>query len=181
MCGVSAILDRSAAPDTIPTLIALHEPIRHRGPDDEGFLVGSDESLEPPTRSPPAARPGIRWGLAFRRLKILDLSDAASQPMVAPGGRCALVFNGEVYNYRELRRELESRGVRFRSQGDAEVLLAAYETWGTDCFARLDGMWAVVLLDLARRRLVVSRDRFGIKSLYWARAGARLVVASEVK
>jgi asparagine synthase (glutamine-hydrolysing) len=92
-----------------------------------------------------------------------------------------MVFNGEIYNFRELRRELEARGRAFRSTGDTEVALAAFEAWGEGCLERLDGMWAMVVVDLRRRRLVGSRDRFGIKPLYWAAAGPRLLLASEIK
>ena len=126
-------------------------------------------------------RPAPLVGVAFRRLKIIDTSEAAAQPMPSPDGSAWIAFNGEIYNFRELRRELEARGRRFRSSGDTEVALAAYETWGEGCFERFEGMWAVVIVDLRRRRLVASRDRFGIKPLHWAVRGERLFLASEVK
>src|SRR5205085_5935069 len=92
-----------------------------------------------------------------------------------------IVFNGEIYNFAELRRELEARGHRFRSSGDTEVILAAYERWGTQCFERFDGMWAIVIADLRERKLIASRDRFGIKPLYYAIIDGRLLFASEAK
>jgi len=183
MCGISVLLDRAAAPESLAALARMHAPIRHRGPDGEGFLSvdreGRAHRFDAWEAAPWNARPLL--GAAFRRLKILDLSDAAAQPMASADGSLWMVFNGEIYNHRALRAELEARGRSFRSTGDSEVLLAAFEAWGEACFERLDGMWAVVLVDLRRRRLVASRDRFGIKPLYWSAAGPRLMLASEIK
>ncbi|HEX5856004.1 MAG TPA: asparagine synthase-related protein, partial [Thermoanaerobaculia bacterium] len=183
MCGISVLLDPCASPDVAARLLRMHGPIRHRGPDGEGFLfatAGGSVSRSPDAADlPPGLRPLV--GLAFRRLKILDLSDAASQPLRSADGSCWVVFNGEIYNYRDLRAELSGLGHLFRSSGDTEVLLAAYEQWGTGGFDRLDGMWATVLLDLSRRVLVASRDRFGIKPLYWRLEGSSLLLASEIK
>jgi len=183
MCGISVLLDRSAAPDGPESLLRMHAPIRHRGPDGEGFLVVDREGRAHRTPSVDGAAPttGMRVGLAFRRLKILDLSEAAAQPMSSPDGALWIVFNGEIYNFRELRRELEAGGRVFRSTGDTEVALAAFEAWGEGCLDRLEGMWAMVVVDLRRRRLVGSRDRFGIKPLYWAARGPRLLLASEIR
>ncbi|HEX6740015.1 MAG TPA: asparagine synthase (glutamine-hydrolyzing) [Vicinamibacteria bacterium] len=163
MCGISAVL--GAGGEARVLLSLLHAGIRHRGPDGEGVVL--------PEGAPVA--------LAARRLKVKDLSDDAAQPMASPDGRVWLSFNGEIDNFRELRQELAALGRAFRSQGDTEVLLAAYETWGTDAFARLDGMWAAAIADLGRRRLVLSRDRFGIKPLYWALEGGVLLVGSEIR
>jgi asparagine synthase (glutamine-hydrolysing) len=183
MCGISALFDADASPEGVGRLLAMHRPIRHRGPDGEGFLLVSpggalhrcgETALLPTTFHPLV-------GLAFRRLRILDLSEEASQPMSSPDGSCWIVFNGEIYNFRQLRDELSGKGRRFRTSGDTEVLLAAYEQWGTDCFARLDGMWSAVLLDLRRRRLVGSRDRFGIKPLYWSLRKSSLLLSSEIR
>ncbi len=183
MCGISVLFDSDASPEGVRRLLSMHGPIRHRGPDGEGFLFVSPDGVLHRSGDaallPTAFHPLI--GLAFRRLKILDLSEAASQPMSSPDGSCWIVFNGEIYNFRQLREELSGKGRRFRTSGDTEVLLAAYEEWGTDCFARLDGMWSVVLLDLKRRRLVGSRDRFGIKPLYWSLRKSSLLLSSEIK
>jgi asparagine synthase (glutamine-hydrolysing) len=162
MCGISAVL---GGEDVRARLRLLHAVIPHRGPDGEGLALPK----------------GVPLGLAARRLKVKDLSDQAAQPMSSPDGTLWLAFNGEIDNFRELRAELSARGRAFRSQGDTEVLLAAYEEWGTGAFARLDGMWAVALADLRRRRLVLSRDRFGIKPLYWTQADGALLVASEAR
>jgi asparagine synthase (glutamine-hydrolysing) len=135
----------------------------HRGPDGAGAW---DE-------------PGVALG--FRRLAILDLSEAGMQPFVSADGRHVLVHNGEIYNYRELRAELESRGHRFRSATDTEVVLAAYREWGDRCVERFNGMWAFALWDAAKQRLFCSRDRFGVKPFYYTWDGSRLVFASELK
>ena len=183
MCGIAAILDPAGGSDLVERLLRMHAPIRHRGPDGEGFLVASADARVHRRGAagelPPDARPVV--GLAFRRLKILDLSEAASQPLASRDGSCWIVFNGEIYNFRRLRDELARGGHAFESSGDTEVLLAAYERWGNGCFERLDGMWAAVILDLKRRLLVASRDRFGIKPLYWSMQGSRLLLASEIK
>ena len=181
MCGLSVILDVSGSPRLSRVLEAMHARIPHRGPDGQGFLLcGPDGRVARGDTMPDVLDP--LFGMAFRRLKICDLSDAAAQPMVSADGRTAIVFNGEIYNFVALRAELLAKGHAFRSQGDTEVVLAAYREWGTECFRRFEGMWAIVLLDLSQRRLVVSRDRFGIKPLLWARApGGALLIASEIK
>src|SRR5215831_13075684 len=141
----------------------MTESLLHRGPDDGGIYL--DGSV----------------GLGFRRLSILDLSDAAHQPMVSEDGGYVLIFNGEIYNYIELREELRALGYRFRSRGDTEVLLNAYRKWGPDCLPKLNGMWAFVIYDRKRGRLFGSRDRFGEKPLYWYRAKDHILFASEIK
>ena len=107
--------------------------------------------------------------MGFRRLSILDLSDAGHQPMVSEDGQYVLVFNGEIFNYVELRAELRQLGHQFRSSGDSEVLLAAYRQWGRECLPKLNGMWAFVIYDRRHRRMFGSRDRFGVKPLYYSR------------
>lgn len=182
VCGISVVLDRSASPESARRLLRMHEPIRHRGPDGEGFLHvergGQWHRGDGPIGD---AVPTPLLGMAFRRLKILDLSEAAAQPMGSADGSLWIVHNGEIYNFAELRNELRELGYSFRTSGDTEVLLRAFEAWDTKCFERLDGMWALVIADLRRRRLVLSRDRFGIKPLYWALEGDGLLVASEIK
>lgn len=141
----------------------MSEAIRHRGPDDSGYY-SSDV---------------VAFG--FRRLAILDLSPAGHQPMISPDGNVALVFNGEIYNYRELRAELSALGHEFQSNGDTEVLLHAYLEWGADCVGRLNGMWSFVLHDKNRRVLFGSRDRFGIKPMFLHRSKRAILIASEIK
>ena len=157
----------------------MTEAVRHRGPDDSGTTylalgsAGIDELGESPDRE-------WRVALGHRRLSILDLSEAGKQPMCYRG-RLWLTYNGEIYNYVELRQQLERLGHRFRSHSDTEVVLAAYDEWGPDCFRRFRGMWGLVLIDGKRQTAVLSRDRLGIKPLYLAEADGLLAVASEIK
>lgn len=137
--------------------------LEHRGPDDQGC-----KSL-----------PGITLGQ--RRLSILDATPRGNQPMASEDGRYWLVHNGEIYNFLELRDELVARGHVLRTDTDTEVVLAAYAEWGADCVRRLNGIWAFALWDTERRRLVLARDRFGIKPLYYAASGTTFAFASEIK
>jgi asparagine synthase (glutamine-hydrolysing) len=137
--------------------------LAHRGPDDEGVFVEGEV------------------GLGFKRLAILDLTDAGRQPMTSADGAAVLVFNGEIFNYVELREELRARGHRFRSTGDAEVLLHAYLEWGEECLPRLNGEWAFVVYDRRTKSLFGARDRFGIKPLYRVRVPGAVAWASEIK
>ena len=139
----------------------------HRGPDAEGL----DRSPHPR---------GEAW-MGFRRLAIQDTSSRGNQPMTDPSGRWRIVFNGEIYNFRALRAELEGKGHRFTTGTDTEVLLAAWDAWGEDCLERLVGMFAFAILDLRDGELLLVRDRLGIKPLYWFDDGHRVAFASEVK
>ena len=183
MCGISVLLDASGSPDAATDLRRMHALIPHRGPDGEGFLFVSHDGAATTKSDGGFEAPGAAplLGLAFRRLRILDLSESAAQPMASPERSHWIVFNGEIYNHAALRCELAARGHGFRTTGDTEVILAAYREWGVDGFDRLDGMWAIVIADLAKRRLVVSRDRFGIKPLYWSISGSRWLLASEAR
>lgn len=161
MCGIAAIVGVRASGDIMRRML---ERIRHRGPDATGVY----------------ADPGGEVMLGHNRLSIIDLSDAAGQPMSSADGRLHIVFNGEIYNYRELRAELA--GHAFRTSSDTEVLLAAYERWGPACLDRLLGMFAFVVWDGRERRIFAARDRFGVKPLYYHRArGGGLLIASEIK
>lgn len=162
MCGIAGLV----TPNPIQhrhRLDAMSAAIAHRGPDDVGDW--SDE----------------RVALVHRRLSIIDASAAGHQPMVSQCGRYVMVYNGEIYNYLELRRELERGGVVFRSQTDSEVLLAAFVAFGADCLPRLNGMWAFAVWDREAGRLFVSRDRFGEKPFYYAERDGSFLFASEVK
>jgi len=163
MCGLAAVL--SVRGERVDRAVVEHmtEIIAHRGPDDSGSYF---------------------WGpvgFGFRRLSVLDLTPAAHQPMTTPDGQATLVFNGEIYNYRELRQELQGLGHSFKSSGDTEVLLHAYCQWGPDCLTRLNGMWAFIIHDRRRAILFGSRDRFGIKPLYRYRGRDHVMFASEIK
>ncbi|MCB1507475.1 MAG: asparagine synthase (glutamine-hydrolyzing) [Hyphomicrobiaceae bacterium] len=163
MCGIAGLIHFDRAPVAPPALKAMSDAIAHRGPDGEGHWIED----------------GV--GLAHRRLAIIDLSALAHQPMMSASGRFVLTYNGEIYNFRELRLELETLGYGFRSQSDTEVLLAALEAWGPDALARINGMFAFVLYDRTERTLLLARDRYGIKPLYIHSDGKRLAFASEQK
>jgi asparagine synthase (glutamine-hydrolysing) len=163
MCGFVSYVSltgESPSPDLVARMTEL---VAHRGPDDVGFFFEG------------------QIGLGFRRLAILDLAESGHQPMVSRDGRHVIVFNGEIFNYVELRNELEALGHRFVSSGDTEVLLAAYQKWGADCLRRFNGMWAFVIYDRTTRRVFAARDRFGVKPLYVFRDSDRVVLASEIK
>jgi asparagine synthase (glutamine-hydrolysing) len=179
MCGIATLIRFGATPVDAAAIGAMAEAVRHRGPDSAGvaYLAAENGRVEDF-----GSVPRGEWNVAlgFRRLSIIDLSEAGSQPM-SYRGRLWIVFNGEIYNYVELREELLGLGHEFRSHSDTEVILAAYDEWGTDCFARLRGMWGLVLIDGPRGRAIFSRDRLGIKPLYLAQVGGLLAAGSEIK
>jgi asparagine synthase (glutamine-hydrolysing) len=162
MCGLSAVVDLRGAGVDPDAVDLLHAQIQARGPDGEGFY----------------REPGV--ALAHRRLAIIDTTTAANQPFVWQD-RYVLVFNGEIYNYRELRAELQVAGYRFHTTSDTEVLIAAYAHWGESCQQRFNGMWAFVIWDREAQRLFCSRDRFGVKPLYWLVRDHQLYLVSEPK
>ncbi|MDE0910738.1 MAG: asparagine synthase (glutamine-hydrolyzing) [Myxococcota bacterium] len=165
MCGILAhcLFDEAAQIDEA-ILRSMADTMVHRGPDDAGYWVRG------------------RIGLAHRRLSIIDLSAAGRQPMENEDGTVRLTFNGEIYNFAELRRELEGRGHRFKSSSDSEVILHGYEEWGgPGCLSKLRGMFAFVIWDDRRQALFAARDRLGIKPLYYRNDGSSLIIASELK
>jgi asparagine synthase (glutamine-hydrolysing) len=155
--------------------------LAHRGPDDSGHLFLDTATGRDVTGD--TGDGGRRFDLALgnRRLAILDLSERGHQPLVNEGGDCFLVFNGELYNYEELRRTLQGKGYCFRSEGDTEVVLRAYEAWGEACVERFNGMWAFAIWDQRRQRLFCSRDRFGIKPFYYCLTREAFIFGSEIK
>ncbi len=193
MCGIFGLW---AGPDnnlTVQSILQMGEILYHRGPDDEGYLLahtnkdciipcaGADT---PPALSLPAAvaqNGAFNLALGFRRLAILDLSPAGHQPMVSADRRFWLVYNGEIYNYIELREELRQAGYTFHSGSDTEVLLAAYAHWGTVALNRLVGMFAFAIFDTHTRHLFLARDFFGIKPLYYTTWQGGIAFASEIK
>jgi asparagine synthase (glutamine-hydrolysing) len=168
MCGIAGIVSHSGEAREPSFAAAIREMagmMARRGPDDEGFWQAPDGRLQ----------------LGFRRLAILDLTPAGHQPMTSGDGRSVIVFNGEIYNYSELRDQLEKKGVRFRSRSDTEVLLEALNHWGVEAIPKLNGMFAFAWYDMAARSLVLARDHAGIKPLYYGKApnGQGLVFASQ--
>jgi asparagine synthase (glutamine-hydrolysing) len=168
MCGIAGFILPGQARDAGQRLKAMTDRIRHRGPDGEGFFVQS------------SADGRYTIGLGHRRLAIIDLA-TGDQPLMHQSAGVTLIFNGEIYNFLELRRELEGKGHRFRTSSDTEVLLTAYVEWGPRCVARLRGMFAFALWDDKRQRLLLARDHFGKKPLFIQESGGKLLFGSEIK
>jgi len=163
MCGIAGLVHFDQSPVSPAVLQRMADAVAHRGPDGEGFWTEGN------------------IGFAHRRLAIIDLSPAGHQPMLSADHRYVLSYNGEIYNFRELRAELEAAGYWFRSKTDSEVLLYALAEWGTKAFDRLNGMFALAFWDRKTRQLLLARDRYGIKPLYIARFGSSLAFGSEQK
>jgi asparagine synthase (glutamine-hydrolysing) len=190
MCGISGFIDLTRE---IPLrdYYPAHLRLRHRGLDDEGFFVvqgvdgqfcrGDDTILELVRLPHIQEMNAANVVLGHRRLSIIDLSPGGRQPMSDRSGRYTMVYNGEIFNYVELRQELEAFGHRFDTQSDSEVLLAAFAQWGPACLNRLNGMWALAIYDAQDQRLILSRDRFGIKPLYYTWVNETFYFGSEVK
>lgn len=163
MCGIGGFVDKSGAPAALTRIDHMTDLVAHRGPDGRGtYLAGS-------------------LALGHRRLAILDLSDLGHQPMCREPQGLAITFNGEIYNYLELRAELAQKGHIFHTRTDTEVILAAYAEWGEACVDRFNGMWAFAIHDRSANRLFLSRDRFGIKPLYYCDAPTSFVFGSEIR
>jgi len=169
MCGIVGILARRT-PIPPAVLEQATRSLAHRGPDDSGTVLLKESQPEL-----------LEIGLGHRRLAILDLSALGHQPMQDPVSGNWIVFNGEIYNFRDLRKELEAAGAEFKSHSDTEVILAAYRVWGESCLTRLGGMFAFALWDAHRKRLLLARDPMGIKPLYYHQSEQAFVFASEVR
>jgi asparagine synthase (glutamine-hydrolysing) len=162
MCGICGIINFNGGPVRESEIRYMMNAVKHRGPDDDGLFL--DKNI----------------GLGFVRLSIIDLSPAGHQPMVSDDDRYVIIFNGEIYNYIELRRELKlNGGYHFHTKTDTEVLLNAYRQWGRECLHRFNGMFAFVIYDKKTKELFVARDRFGIKPFYYHLDQNRIIFASE--
>lgn len=200
MCGITCLISLNLYPTQ--TIKEMTNIIRHRGPDDEGYIIFQDWNDEPiicggkntpddTYSSPTAYAPiqpldqyadlPIKLALAHRRLSIVDLSPLGHQPMSSADGRYWIVFNGEVYNHIELREELVQLGHQFVSKTDTEVMLAAYREWGNACLSRFNGMFAFLVFDRKNLTLFAARDRFGVKPLYYRVSENSIAFASEIK
>src|SRR5690348_14755710 len=163
MCGIAGIVASHALrTDDAARVVGMRDVLAHRGPDGAGFFADAAAAL------------------GHRRLSIVDLA-GGSQPMANEDETIRIVFNGEIYNHADLRHELEAHGHRYHSRSDTETIVHAYEQWGDDCVDRLRGMFAFAIWDAPRRRLLLARDRLGVKPLYWSWIGDRLIFASEIK
>lgn len=163
MCGITGIFNLNGEPVSPVILRQMTDAIAHRGPDGEGFYTDSF------------------IGLGHRRLAIIDLSPGGHQPMMTGDGRYVISYNGELYNFQELRIELEALGYHFRSRSDTEVMLTAYAAWGERCVERFNGMFAFALWDKQQQLLFLARDRFGVKPLYYTQQGHVFLFGSEIK
>jgi len=203
MCGIAGVIRSEGRAVDPARLRAMARSIAHRGPDDEGLLFlrptsgefeifGGDDTLpdvyedardycpeRPLEPSRVAGHPSV--ALAHRRLSIIDISSAGHQPICNADGSLWMIYNGEIYNYQSIKKELEGLGHAFVSDSDSEVLLHAYQEWGRDCLPRFNGMFAFAILDRAQRTLFCARDRFGIKPFYYAASHEGFVFASEIK
>ena len=164
MCGIVGIASKAPVRSR-EWLAAGRDAMRHRGPDDAGEYWSDDG----------------RVGLGHRRLSIIDVSTAGHQPMQTPDCQLCITFNGEIYNYIDLKRSLSSRGQEFRSSTDTEVILGAYRQWGGDCLSRLQGMFAFAIYDKRAATVFLARDRAGEKPLFYRHVGGELRFASELK
>jgi asparagine synthase (glutamine-hydrolysing) len=163
MCGIAGFINLDGAPASRTTIAAMNAQQSHRGPDGEGIYIQGNVAL------------------GHTRLAILDPTDDGAQPMSYANGRYRITFNGEIYNFIELRRELISHGHRFFSETDTEVILAAYAEWGMDCQHRFNGMWGMAIWDEQERSLFLSRDRFGVKPAFYSLTDRVFAFASELK
>jgi len=194
MCGIAGIYNLDNSPIDVRKLLEMTNVIRHRGPDDEGYLLvdtqsglishyHGDDTIEPIKRRTQhinQTQPA-NLGFGYRRLSIIDLTPSGHQPMSRSDGSLWIVYNGEIFNYLELREELIRLGYQFRSNSDTEVILAAYEEWGYECLARFNGMWSFALWDNRKKCLFCARDRFGIKPFAYYFDSQRFIFGSEIK
>ena len=163
MCGIAGIVaDHDLPPEERDRVVAMRDVLAHRGPDAAGLFADSQAIL------------------GHRRLSIVDLA-SGKQPLANEDETIWISFNGEIYNHADLRRELEGYGHVYRTRSDTESIVHAYEQWGDACVEHLRGMFAFAIWDAPRRRLLLARDRLGVKPLYWAQQGGRLLFASEIK
>src|SRR5206468_11584586 len=163
MCGIAGFVAADGVDhDAGARAVRMRDILTHRGPDESGLHLDTHAAL------------------AHRRLSIVDLR-TGQQPASNEDGTVWIVFNGEIYNHGEIRRDLERRGHRYRTRSDTETIVHAYEEWGDECVHQLRGMFAFAIWDASKRRLLLVRDRLGIKPLYWCRAGSTLLFGSEIK
>ncbi len=196
MCGIVGTFASGGKRIDPALLEKMTKTIRHRGPSDEGYLLvnpltnryqhrcGDDsipQAKETLTNISAQTDETFSVGLGYRRLSIIDLSPAGHQPISNADGTIWLIFNGEIYNYIELREELKGKGYAFRTKTDTEVIIHAYEEWGTDCLNRFNGMWAFALWDGRTKTLFCARDRFGVKPFYYFMKNGEFAFASEIK
>jgi asparagine synthase (glutamine-hydrolysing) len=198
MCGITGIVLKSGERNIPGTVAAMTEALAHRGPDGEGYLVSGTRGVIPcygarqpeftrkdlpylPRQTLASSGEGHRLAFGHRRLAIIDVGETGHQPMCDPQGLVWITYNGEIYNYIELREELKRAGHSFQSGSDTEVIIAAYRQWGTACLQRFNGMWSFCIYDAVKRVLFASRDRLGVKPFYYTDNPDCFAFASEQK
>lgn len=183
MCGIGGIVNYKSPNISASSLKLMADKVRHRGPDDEGYLFWGQKTEDIPLNNAEFLNDKsvpFSIGLCHRRLSIIDLSDMGRQPMPSTDGRYWLTYNGEIYNYIELREELKYK-YKFKTQTDSEVIIAAYHVWGESCLNKFNGMWSFAILDTQTKKLFCARDRFGIKPFYYAKSDKVFAFGSEIK
>ena len=183
MCGICGEIDFYNKNVRVDSVRKMCDVLTHRGPDDEGIvLIKGNRSFEVKDSSEfPPVEKGFEVGLGHRRLSIIDLSEAGHQPMCNEDGRTWIVFNGEIYNFQEIREQLEKKGHLFKSKSDTEVILHAYEEWGVECLNHFRGMYAFAIWDSKQRQLFIARDRLGKKPLVYFHQNGHFAFGSEIK
>ncbi|MCW1964221.1 asparagine synthase (glutamine-hydrolyzing) [Chryseobacterium viscerum] len=190
MCGISGYYSFHKSISST-NILEMNQAIKHRGPDDEGFWLynhgqgisfsGNDSTTKIKEQFPVLQERSSEIALGFRRLSIVDLSEKGHQPMLSENEQIIITFNGEIYNFKKIRKELEILGHVFRSNSDTEVILKAYQEWGNSVFVMLDGMFAICIVNLVSQQLILARDRIGMKPLFYHQSEEGLVWASEIK
>jgi asparagine synthase (glutamine-hydrolysing) len=178
MCGISGIISKNKL--SVSLIKQMNDKISHRGPDDEGFLLGGDINYDIELDKTIYVDNQVSFTFGHRRLSIVDLSPLGHQPM-SYIDRYWIIFNGEIYNHIELREELVLKGYKFKSNTDTEVIMASYDYWGKDCLNKFNGMWSFVLIDNTNNEIFISRDRFGVKPLYYFQDDEYFIFGSEIK
>jgi asparagine synthase (glutamine-hydrolysing) len=197
MCGIAGIVLKNKNSFNLKeTIFKTSQSIKHRGPDGEGFLLIGENTVPCSSKDTSSLKQGLNYipkkniseangdfhlALAHRRLSILDLSETGHQPMALQDGKLWITYNGEIYNYLELKKELEAEGAKFVSTSDTEVILYAYKHWGTDCLDKFNGMWSFCIYNEEKQELFCSRDRFGVKPFYYTDNDNVFAFASEQK
>ena len=161
MCGICGIINS----ENMALIGRMTEILAHRGPDDSGIFVSEKD----------------RVALGHRRLSIIDLSEKAQQPMFSADRSVCIVYNGEIYNFEDIKSELDAKGYKFTSKSDAEVVLCAYQQWGDKCLEKFNGMFAFAIWDVKKKTLFAARDRLGIKPFYYSLKEDQFVFGSEIK
>ena len=190
MCGIAGIINLHQKKENALSLEQMTKSLKHRGPDDEGYMLftdrselffGDDSRVKTPNHIKTANNTSFRVGFGFRQLKIIDLSEKSHQPLTDVSNNFWIIFNGELYNYKEIRHELEGLGHQFLSDSDTEVILNAYKEWGKNALDKFNGMFAFAILDTIKNTVFIARDRIGIKPLYFYKNETNFIFGSSVQ